>query len=1082
MKNRIHSFLACILLLLISTPLMAQNGAPNVSDANYSGLEFRSIGPALFSGRIADIAIHPNDDRIWYVAVGSGGVWKTTNDGVTFEPIFENQPSFSIGSVTIDPNNPNTVWVGTGENVGGRHVGYGDGIYKSTDGGKTWNNMGLKESQHISKIVVHPENSDIIWVAAQGPLWSSGGQRGLYKSTDGGESWTKKLGANEWTGVTDIEVDPRNPDRMYAATWQRQRIVPIYMGGGPGSGIHKSTDGGETWTELKTGLPSSNMGKIGMDISPQKPDIVYAAIELDRTTGGVYMSEDRGASWKKMSDAVSGGTGPHYYQELYASPHHFGTLYLMDVRAQVSDDHGKTFRSIEHENKHSDNHALAFKKDEPNYLLMGSDGGLYESHNLANDWRHLNNLPITQFHKISVDNDKPFYNVYGGTQDNGSQMGPSRTEYRYGITNREWKKTLGADGHDNATEPGNPNIFYGEYQQGVLHRVDRRTGDAVLIQPQAGEGEEALRFNWDSPVEVSPHNPTKILFGSNKVFVSEDRGNNWTAISGDLTKGHQERLSFEIMGKQRSWENAWDVNAMSDYNTITSLAESPKQEGLIYAGTDDGLVQVTENGGESWRKIVLGDIDGIPETAFVNDIKADLFDANTVYVVIDNHKYGDMKPYIIKSTDRGESWEIISDDLPDDHVVWRLVQDDVKKDLMFAATEFGVYFTVDGGEEWVKLDSGMPTIAIRDMVIQRQWDDLVAGSFGRGIFILDNYAPLRQVTPQMLNQEAKLFQSRDALWYRPDSPGGDLGADFFEGENPPFGAVFTYYLKDDIQSLRAKRLESERELDEDEDVPFPGWDQLNKEKREEGPSVYLTIKDSNGNVVRRVKAANSSGFHRVNWDLRFASKNLIELNERGGGGFYSSGFMVTPGNYTATLYKKVLGDVTQLSEPMQFTVKPLRKGTLERASDQAIAEFRETVEGFQQELSKTSNKLEESLNRVNAMQTALNRASKEDTALVKRLHNARMQLLQIREQMRGSEAKQEIGERLNKPTPGSRLYIGYNALSSTYGPTPTHRKTIQAGINELDVIQNDLQSFIDNVMPGLEEAMQQVDAPPIEGN
>lgn len=1073
--------LLLILFVFGSLPLAAQDNGSIVTETNYSGLKFRNIGPALSSGRIADIAIHPNDQKIWYVAVGSGGVWKTTNDGVTWKPIFDNQSSYSIGSVTIDPNKPSTIWVGTGENVGGRHVGYGDGVYKSTDGGETWKNMGLKESEHISKIVVNPENSDIIWVAAQGPLWDKGGQRGLYKSTDGGETWEKKLGGNEWTGVTDIELDPRNPDRMYAATWQRQRTVPLYLGGGPGSGIHKSTDGGESWKELKTGIPSSNLGKIGMDISPQKPDIVYAAIELDRTNGGIFMSKNRGESWKKMSNTVSGGTGPHYYQELYASPHHFGTLYLMDVRTQVSDDHGKHFRTLNEDDKHSDNHALAFKKNRPDYLLMGSDGGLYESNDLAEHWRIINNMPITQFHKISVDDAEPFYNVYGGTQDNGSQSGPSRTDKENGISNRDWRKTLGADGHDNATEPGNPNIFYGEYQQGVLHRVDKRTGDAVLIQPQPDAGEDYLRFNWDSPVEISPHNPTKVLFASQKVWVSENRGNSWTAISGDLTKGDQERMTFDMMVKQRSWDNAWDVNAMSDYNTITSLAESPKQEGLIYAGTDDGLLQVTENGGESWREIVLGDIEGIPNTAFVNDIKADLFDANTVYVAIDNHKYGDLNPYIIKSTDRGKSWELISDDLPDRHVVWRLVQDDVNKNLMFAATEFGVFFTIDGGEEWIKLKGGMPTISLRDMVIQRQKDDLVAGSFGRGIFILDNYAPLRKVDQQMLNQEAMLFQARDAYWYRPDEEVEYQGANFYTAENPPFGAVFTYYLKDDIKSLTQQRQDKEKALGDDEDVPFPGWDSLEAEKREEGPQIILTVKDSNGNVVRRVEGPTTPGFHRVNWDLRYPSKDVVKLEQQEEGGWYSGGFMATPGTYTATLSKKVRGEITQLSEPVSFKVKPLREGTLERASNKTIAEFREDLEAFQQDLTQTSNKLDKQIKRVNAMQKALSRASKQDTALVKRLHNARMQLLDIQKQMEGSEAKGEIGER-TQPTPSSRLYVGYNALSSTYGPTPMHVQTIKNGKTELNNIQNDLNQFVENVMPELKRAVQQAGAPPIEGN
>jgi hypothetical protein len=464
----------------------------------------------------------------------------------------------------------------------------------------------------------------------------------------------------------------------------------------------------------------------------------------------------------------------------------------------------------------------------------------------------------------------------------------------------------------------------------------------------------------------------------------------------------------------------------------------------------------------------------------VNDIKASLFDKNTVYLVLDNHKYGDMSPYILKSTDQGKSWESISDDLPEDHVVWRIVQDDVNKNLMFAATEFGVFFTVDGGEEWTKLKSGMPTIAIRDIVIQRQHDDLVAGSFGRGIFILDNYAPLREVSPQMLDQQAKLFNARDAFWYMPDQEVENLGSNFFTAENPPFGAVFTYYLKDDLQSLREQRLEREEELGDNEDVPFPGWDNLEAEKRQEGPKVILTIRDSDGNVVRKVEGPTSSGFHRVNWNLRYPSKDVVEL-EQEEGGWYDGGFMATPGTYTATLSQKVLGEIKQLSEPVEFEVKPLREGTLERASNTTITEFRETLETFQQNLTQTENTLEKQLNRVNAMETALSRASQEDTALAKRLHEARIQLLDLKKQMDGSEAKQEIGER-TQVTPSSRLYVGYNALGSTYGPTPMHVNTIEAGRAELDTIQQNLNQFVENVMPELNQALEATDAPPIEDN
>ena len=394
------------------------------TDENFSGLKFRSIGPAFASGRIADIAIHPEDDNVWYVAVGSGGVWKTKNAGVTWTPIFDDQSCYSTGCITIDPNNPHIIWLGTGENVGGRHVSYGDGIYRSDDGGKSWDNMGLKESQHISKIIVHPKNSNVVWVAAQGPLWNKGDERGLYKTTDGGKTWKKTLGNNEWTGVTDIVIDPLDPDRLYAATWDRHRTVAAYMGGGPGSGIHRSTDGGETWEQLKKGLPESNMAKIGLAISPQKPDVLYAAIELDRRSGGIYKSTDRGSSWEKQSDAVAGATGPHYYQELYASPHAFDRIYLVDVRIQVSDDGGKTVRRLKEQHKHSDSHAIAFRKDDPDYLLIGTDGGIYESFDLAENWRFMNNLPLTQYYKVAVDDAEPFYNIFGGTQDVNTHGGP----------------------------------------------------------------------------------------------------------------------------------------------------------------------------------------------------------------------------------------------------------------------------------------------------------------------------------------------------------------------------------------------------------------------------------------------------------------------------------------------------------------------------------------------------------------------------------------------------------------------------------------------------------------------------------
>ncbi len=1061
--------IVCALLLSVATDAQRRRGStpppPSLlADSTFEGLKLRNIGPAFMSGRIADIAIHPENENTWYVAVGSGGVWKTVNSGTTWTPIFDKQVSYSIGCITIDPNHPHVIWVGTGENIGGRHAGYGDGLYKSEDGGLTWKNMGLEASERISEIIIHPENSAVMWVAAQGPMWSKGGERGLYKSTDGGATWKKTLGDNEWTGVTDIAVDPRNPDWMYAATWDRHRTVAAYMGGGPGTGIYRSTDGGETWTKLTNGLPKSNMGKIGLAISPQQPDIVYAAIELDRRTGGVFRSADRGTTWEKRSDAVAGATGPHYYQELYASPHQFERLYLVDAWMQYSEDGGKTFKRLNRDHKHGDNHAIAFKPSDPDYLLVGTDGGVYESFDLGAHWRYMENLPITQFYKVAVDDAEPFYNVYGGTQDNSTQGGPSRTDNVHGIQNSDWKIVLNWDGHQPATEPGNPNIMYAERQEGNLSRVDLITGEVIDIQPQPGADEGHERFNWDAPILVSPHSPQRIYFASQRVWRSDNRGDEWRAISSDLTK-NQNRIELPIMGRKQSWDNAWDFLAMSNYNTITSLAESPQQEGLIYAGTDDGLIQVTEDGGNNWRRINVGSIPGVPATAFVNDIKADLFDANTVYVALDNHKYGDFSPYLVKSTDKGRTWRSIKGNIPNRALVWRVVQDHQKAGLLFAATEFGIYFTIDGGSRWVKLKGGVPTISFRDLAIQRRENDLVGASFGRGFYVLDDYSVLREVTEQQLQQEAALFSTRKAWWYIPrpklsfDDEKGSQGASHFVAPNPDFGAVFTYYLKEGVKSKAEARKEKEKALNQQKrDVPFPGWEALEGEQREVGPKVLLVVKDESGNVVRRVEGPAKKGFHRIAWDLRYPAPDALPLDPAPSpDGQGPKGMLAAPGTYSVTLHKQVDGVTTSLAGPVRFEVTPLREGALKGASQNEVSAFYRSFEEVTGKISALEMDWSKTNKRAKAMQKALLQTQADPGDLDTRLHSLQNSLHAIDTEMHGNRAKVLVGEK-TKPTPGERVFALYRGLSnSTYGPTATHRKTLQIVQEQLNALDNQLQ-------------------------
>lgn len=1045
---------------------------PLFSSHTFKALELRSIGPAYMSGRIADIAVDQKKPSTWYTAVGSGGVWKTVNAGTTWEPIFDDQDVYSIGDVTIDPSNSDIIWVGSGENIGGRHISFGDGVYKSLDGGETWENMGLEKTERISDIIIHPDNSDVVWVSAQGPLWNGGGERGLYKTTDGGENWELVLeGEDEWTGVTSLVIDPRNPDKLYAATWSRQRSVAAYVGTGPGSGIHTSDDGGETWTELETGLPDGNMGKIGLAISPINPDVLYAAIEIDNRKGGVYRSENRGASWTKMSDEVGGGTGPHYYQEIYADQHQFDRVYIASNYSKVSDDGGKTWTPISTERKHVDDHAMAFHPTDPDFVLMGSDGGIYQSYDRMENWRYIANLPLTQFYKIAADDAEPFYTVYGGTQDNSTQGGPSRTLREDGIKNKDWFLTLGGDGHQPAIEPGNPNIMYSQWQQGNLTRHDRTTRENVYIKPQPRPGEPAERFNWDAPINVSAHDPKRIYFASQRVWRSDNRGDSWTPISGDLTKNGN-RMHLPLMGRTWSVEAGWDIYAMSEYHTIANFAESPVDENILWVGTDDGQIQVTSDGGDNWKKIDLKSVRGVPATAYVNDIRADLFDPNTVYVALDNHKYGDFKPYLIKSTNLGKSWTSLASDLPEKHLVWRIVQDHVNKNLLFIGTEFGVFFTIDGGKKWIELDGGIPTISTRDIVIQRRENDLVVGTFGRGIYILDDYSPLRTLTEEAMEQDALLFApSRPVKWFQlDDNHSSTDGDDHYIAENPEHGATLTYFLKESLLTAKEKRKEEEKELVEKKKYPkYPSWEAIEKENQEPEPAVYLEIRNAAGEFINRVAGDTKKGLHRVTWDMTYANTNAIINGADEDDNRFYVGVTAAPGTYSATLYQRVGSEVTQLANAVEFELKPIHTPTLSGPSQNTVVEFSKKIMSAEQRASSTNAILTEMVASMESVRSALDLTPGDVTALETQYAAIQSEINAIHFELNGLDSRDRKG--IKPANINSRLWYAASAKWSTYGPTAQHKEQLGFALEGLNAVNKRLKTAKENALPKLQQAI-----------
>lgn len=1085
MKNLLYF----TLLLIFSNTLFALNDKTKSKDhpldkINLSGLNWRSVGPSLTSGRISDIAVNPNNIFEYYVATSAGGVWKTINSGIDYTPVFDNEGSYSIGCVSIDPNNSNVIWVGSGENNNQRSVSYGDGVYKSIDGGDTWKNMGLKSSEHIGKIIIDPNNSNVIYVAAIGPLWSKGGERGLYKSIDGGINWSLILYIDENTGVNDVIIDPRNTDILYASSFQRRRHVFTYVGGGPGSGMHKSEDGGENWIKINTGLPTEEIGRIGLTISPANPEYIYAIVEAANGKGGFYRSLNKGASWKRQS---SHSTSGNYYQEIIADPVDPNRVFSMDTWMTVTNDGGKTFNKVGEDFKHVDNHSIWINPNNNGHWLVGSDGGIYETFDNANSWDFKENLPVTQFYKVAVDNAKPFYNIYGGTQDNFSIGGPSRVKTAHGITNQDWFITHGGDGFESQVDPENPNIVYAQSQYGWLVRFDKLSGEEVGIKPVPRKGELEYKWNWDAPLAVSKHKSGRLYFAANKVFKSDDYGNSWDVISNDLSRKIN-RNELKVYDRVLSMDAVAKNGSTSPYGTIVSLSESPIDPNLIAVGTDDGLIQISKNGGQSWFKV--DNISGVPENSYTNSIYLSKHDINVMYVAFNHHKYGDFQPYIYKTSNQGETWKSISNNLPERGSVYSIEEDHIDKDLIFCGTEFGVYFSPNAGQRWRALDNGLPTIAVRDIAIQERENDLILGTFGRGFYILDDYSSLRSIENSLKESESSIFSIRDALMWEKSMPLGlpgkaFQGDNFYSATNLDPVAMITYYHNKDFQSLKSKRQKLEKKLIENnKDVSYPTYDDLDKETNEFKSKLVFIIKNSEGLVVKKVFRTPKKGVQRFEWDLRYEEKSPISFANTS---FYnpfagiSEGTLVNPGTYTVEMDLFDGISSINISKPISFSVISLESSSMPALNRTEKVNFQRAVSMLEGKMLESANILSEAKSKIKYFKEAIKIVEAplgELSVLIKSVEN-KIKDISIRFYGNTIKSKLDIEQ---IPTAYSRLTsILYEQKYSTSAPTNTHIESFEIANEEFTTIYIEVKSLVKIDIKEIENKLKIIEAPHTPG-
>jgi len=926
-------------------PLAAEQ--PNYGTA-LKNLQWRELGPANMGGRIDDFAVVESDPDIVYVGAASSGVWKTTNGGTTWEPVFDKEGVSTIGDVTLAPSDPSIVWVGTGEPNNRQSSSWGNGVYKSTDAGKTWTNMGLGDSHHIGRIVIHPANPNVVYVAALGHLWGANKERGVYKTTDAGKSWTQSLFINEDTGVVDMAMDPQSPDTLYAAAYERRRTPYGFNGGGPGGELYKTTDGGATWKKLTKGLPyaeGGDVGRIGISIYRRNPNIVYAIIQHSK--GGVFRSEDKGENWTKMSE---NNPRPSYYSQIVIDPNNDLRIWVMGAPMYYSEDGGKTFVTNRVTRIHGDYHAMWINPKNSNHMIIGSDGGIHWSYDGGRTWEYVNSVALGQFYEVGVDMRKPYW-ICGGLQDNGSWCGPSATLFQQGITNEDWFRVGGGDGFYAQVDPSDAAIVYAESQDGNLLRRDLRTNEARPIRPEPKEGEPRYRFQWNSPVVISTHDPKTIYYGGNFLFKSTDRGDTWTKLGGELTTG-VDRSKLPILGKVPDKDTLSRHDGVQEYPSVTTISESPLTTSVLWVGTDDGNLQVTRDAGKTWKN-VAEKVPGVPRGTYVSRVVASRHAEGTAYVTFDGHRGNDFNPYVFATTDYGETWKAISAGLSGKDGTVHVIREHPRNpNLLFLGTEYGGFVSFDRGANWISLKTNLPTVPVDDIAIHPRENDLIAGTHGRSIWVLDDITPLEQLDSKVLNSDLHLFDIRPTVAWRIYGHKGNTGHQFFVAHNPPYGALISFYLKS--------------KPEEKEQVAITILDKEGKKVREItcGAALSAGVRPAGGPgpAAGGPACEPKPGINRVNWDLRYTSpaEPTPEQREAIAAGFFTGprGPMVEPGEYTVKIAvgKNEVSKSVTVEEDPRIVISPADRASRRQALTQ-LYDLAKTADRGQKTVTGLKNAL-----------------------------------------------------------------------------------------------------------------------------